>query len=182
MALIFPLTGMGTRKGRNKNLVTWQEKEIIKYLQEDLPLEVSPYKALAEKVGMREREVLEKIAELKNRGVLRRVGAVLYHYQAGYVFNAMGCWQVSEEMVEYVGEKMARFTEVSHVYQRPAYPPSWPYNLFTMIHGKSREDCEKIAEKISRETGVEMFTLLYSIKEFKKTSMKYFTGGAGSDR
>jgi len=162
-------------------LVTPQEKEIIKCLQEDLPLEASPFKRIAEKIGMDENALVEKIVQLKERGVLRRVGAVVHHYQAGYAFNAMGCWQVPEEMVVKTGEKMACYSEVSHVYQRPAHPPFWPYNLFTMIHGKSREDCERVAAKISQETGVEKFTLLYSIKEFKKTSMKYFTGGGSYD-
>ncbi len=162
--------------------VTEQEKEIIKYLQEDLPLETRPFKKIAERIGMDESELLEKVDQLRKRGVLRRMGAVVYHYRAGYVFNAMGCWQVPEEMIIKTGEKMASYSEVSHVYQRPAHPPHWPYNLFTMIHGKSGEDCERVASKISRETGVDKYTLLYSTKEFKKTSMKYFTGGVGHDR
>lgn len=155
-------------------MITEQDKEIIYYLQGDLPLESHPYKALAQKLGVREEELLKRLSELKERGVLRRIGAVVHHHRAGYLFNAMVCWQVEESLLEDAGQMMSRYAEVSHVYQRPANPPRWPYNLFSMIHGKSREECEKTAEKISRETGAEEYSILYSLKEYKKTSMKYF--------
>lgn len=155
-------------------MLTNQEKEIVKFLQQDLPLEPRPYKLLAERLVMEEDELVEKVKELQDRGILRRIGAVVRHYQAGFHFNAMGCWQVEDSLVEGIGRKMSSFSQVSHVYQRPAFPPHWPYNLFTMIHGKSREECEGTAEKISEETGIKNFQLLYSVKEFKKTSMRYF--------
>ena len=157
-----------------KELLTEQEKKIVKYLQKDLPLESRPYKLLAESLGMEEDELVEKVKEFQDRGILRRVGAVVRHYKAGFQFNAMGCWQVEDSLVEAAGRKMSSFSQVSHVYQRPAFPPHWPYNLFTMIHGKTREECQNTAEKISEETGIKNFQLLYSVKEFKKTSMRYF--------
>ncbi len=151
-----------------------QDKKIIGFLQEDLPLESRPYKRLAEELGMTEEVLVEKVKELKDRGALRRLGAVVRHYQAGFRFNAMGCWQVEDSLVEEAGRKISSLSQVSHVYERPAFPPHWPYNLFTMIHGKSREECEETAQKISRETGIKNYQLLYSEKEFKKTSMRYF--------
>ncbi len=155
-------------------MLTDQEKKIVSFLQEDLPLEPRPYEKLAESLGIQEEELMGKVKELQARGILRRIGAAVRHYHAGFRYNAMGCWQVEESLVEEAGSKMSTFSEVSHVYQRPAFPPHWPYNLFTMIHGKSKEECQDIAEKISEKTGIKNFHLLYSVKEFKKTSMRYF--------
>ncbi|UNC92945.1 siroheme decarboxylase subunit beta [Candidatus Contubernalis alkaliaceticus] len=155
-------------------MLTNQEKKIVSFLQEDLPLDPRPFENLADSLGIEEEELLVKVKELQDRGLLRRIGAVVRHYHAGYRYNAMGCWQVEESLVDEVGSKMSAYSEISHVYQRPAFPPHWPYNLFTMIHGKSKEECQDTAEKISKETGTKDFNLLYSIKEFKKTSMRYF--------
>ncbi|RQD72778.1 MAG: Lrp/AsnC family transcriptional regulator [Candidatus Syntrophonatronum acetioxidans] len=155
-------------------MISDRDKKIIKYIQEDLPLTPRPFKSIAEKVGMEERELLKRIEEMKEEGIMRRLGAVVHHYQAGYAYNAMACWQVPLPMIEKAGVKMSRYREVSHVYQRPSHPPHWPYNLFTMIHGHNREDCERIAEKMAEETGVKKYILIYSVREFKKTSMKYF--------
>lgn len=155
-------------------MISDRDKKIIKHLQEDLPLDSRPFKNIAEKVGMEERELLKRIEEMKEEGMLRRLGAVVHHYQAGFAYNAMGCWQVPQEMIDEAGKKMSCYREVSHVYQRPSHPPHWPYNLFTMIHGHSREDCEGIAESMAEETGIRDYTLIYSLREFKKTSMKYF--------
>ena len=150
-----------------------RDKAIIQWLQGELPLKEAPYKEIANSLGMAEEEVLGRIATLLARGYLRRIGAILYHQKAGFKANAMVVWQVPSEQVERVGKIMASFAEVSHCYERPTYP-QWPYNLFTMIHGRDNNQCQKVAEAISRKTGIKEYQLLFSIKELKKTSMTYF--------
>lgn len=148
-------------------------KKIVNALQGDIPLTREPYREMARNLGLSQQELLERLTKMKKNGQLKRVGAVLYHRRAGFVANAMVAWRVPEDRAEEVGQIMASFPEASHVYQRPAFP-QWPYNLYTMIHGTSREECEHVVEKISLETGITEYEVLYSTREFKKTSMKYF--------
>ncbi len=154
-------------------MFTQLEKKIVTELQEDLPLSSHPFKLIADRIGMKEEELLAKIREMKARGIIRRFGAVLRHQKTGYVANAMVVWRVPEERAKEVGSIMASFKEVSHCYQR-AICPDWTYNLFTMIHGKSGEECERIATLISEKIKIEDYRLFYSTRELKKTSMKYF--------
>jgi DNA-binding Lrp family transcriptional regulator len=149
------------------------DKAIIQWLQKDLPLKETPYREIADSLAITEEEVLERIKTFFARGYLRRIGAVLYHQRAGFKANAMGIWQVPPDQVEKVGEIMSSFPEVSHCYERIT-SPQWPYNLFTMIHGKDNAECQKVAEAISQKTGIKKYRLLYSIRELKKTSMRYF--------
>ncbi|SHJ67154.1 siroheme decarboxylase subunit beta [Desulfofundulus thermosubterraneus] len=150
------------------------DKEIIRALQEGLPLVSRPFLALAEKLGISEEELLVKVRDFVEQGIIRRFGAAVRHQDLGYVSNAMVVWQVPEERIEEVGRLMASFDEVSHCYQRPARLPDWPYNLFTVVHGQTREECREIAARLSRASGVANYRLLFSIAELKKSSMKYF--------
>jgi siroheme decarboxylase len=149
------------------------DKKIIGFLQKDIPVEPVPYKILADQLGISEDEVLSRIMVMVNEGVIRRLGATLYHQEAGFNANAMVAWIVPEEEVDKIGLVMAGFREVTHCYHRRPQR-DWRYNLFTMIHGESREECHEIARKISEKTGVNDYSLLFSEKEFKKTSMEYF--------
>ncbi|MCR3922695.1 MAG: Lrp/AsnC family transcriptional regulator [Firmicutes bacterium] len=149
------------------------DKEIMAHLQGNLPLQKEPYAAIATEVGLTTAELLEKINCYLESGAMRRLGTILHHHQAGYVANAMCGWVVPPARVEDVGTAMASFSNASHVYLRPTYP-DWPYNLFTMLHGKSVEALEAAAEEISEYTGIADYKLLYSVREFKKTSMQYF--------
>ena len=156
------------------------EKKIIALIQGDIPVTPRPYLELAEKIGISEEEFISALKDLNQRGLIRRYGATLRHQNSGFVANAMVAWQVDEERVDDVGGKMADFEEVSHCYRRnPA--PDWPYNLYTMIHAKSEKSCREIAEKISRAISVDTFTLLFSKKELKKTSMAYFPFDSNGD-
>ncbi len=150
-----------------------QEKKIISLLQRDIPLTPQPYADLASELELEEEFVLAKLKEFKERGILRRIGAVLYHQRAGYEANSMCAWQVPAVRVDEVGKIMATFPQASHVYERPTYD-DWPYNLFTMIHGRNREECEAVASEISGKTGIDDYIFLYSTREFKKASMDYF--------
>lgn len=150
------------------------DKKIMKALQENIPLSLRPYKDIADAVGVTEQEVVEKIKLYKEKKWIRRFGAILRHQKAGFSANGMGVWPVPNEADrQRLGEIMASFREVSHCYERPSYS-DWPYNLFTMIHGESKEDCEAVAKRISEATGIKDYGMLYSNREFKKTSMVYF--------
>jgi DNA-binding Lrp family transcriptional regulator len=149
------------------------ERRIIHYLQGDLPVTARPFAVLASKVGISEEELLQRIKVLKEQGTLRRFGATLRHQLAGFRANAMVAWYVPEDNMDEIGPLMATFKEVSHCYQR-RIQGKWRYNLFTMIHGKSKKDCQNTARRIAEDTGIKDYVLLLSLKEYKKTSPKYF--------
>jgi DNA-binding Lrp family transcriptional regulator len=146
---------------------------LIRVLQENLPASITPYSVLAENLHWQVEDVILIASRLLEAEVVRRFGAVLRHQKAGFVANAMGVWQVDPEQAAKVGEIMARFKEVSHCYQRPTLP-DWPYSLFTMIHGRTVEDCGEVMKRISLATGVKMYSMLFSTAELKKSSMQYF--------
>jgi len=149
------------------------EKRIIHELTGDMGLGARPFKDIAERVGTSEEQVLAVIRDLKERRLMRRFGATLRHQLSGFTANAMVVWRVDPERVEEIGQLLASFREVSHCYHRPP-PPGWPYNLYTMIHGSSKEDCEDQAGRMSARVGIVEYELLFSYKEMKKTSMRYF--------
>ena len=149
------------------------DKRIIQLIQGDIPLDSRPFAVLAEKLGIGEGEFIDRVKSLQKRGIIRRFGATLRHQEAGFSANAMVAWMVPEGSIEEVGRAMAAFREVTHCYQRQPFK-DWKYNLYTMVHGDSEEQCYQIAEKMSAETGMTDYVLLFSEKEFKKTSMKYF--------
>jgi DNA-binding Lrp family transcriptional regulator len=149
------------------------DKKIISLLQGDLPLDPKPFAILAESIGISEDELIEKVISMKEKGIIRRFGATLRHQEAGFSSNAMGAWLVPHERIEEVGTVMASFREVTHCYHRRPQK-DWKYNLYTMIHGDTRNECHGIARRISEATGIDDYVLLFSEKEFKKTSMEYF--------
>lgn len=158
-----------------------EEKALARLLQADLRIIERPFQELAKTLAecgydVDEAWVLERTNEWVSARVIRRFGAAIRHHSTGFSANAMGVWHASEAEVERVGRIMASFPEASHVYQRPS-APTWPANLYTMIHGTSRTAVEETAERIREATGLEAPRLLYSVREFKKTSMKYFAEG-----
>ncbi len=161
--------------------LTSDERELAVLLQGDVAGSATPFAAIAASLRRRgvdadEAWALERTREWVDTGVIRRFGAAIRHHETGFTSNAMGVWVCPEERIEEVGTTMASFPEVSHCYQRPI-APTWPGNLYTMIHGRSREDVETTASRIRDAVGLEMPRLLYSLKEFKKTSMTYFAEG-----
>jgi DNA-binding Lrp family transcriptional regulator len=154
-------------------MIDESDKKVIALIQGDLPLDSRPFARAAEMAGMSEDEFIARVKSLKERGVIRRFGATLRHQEAGFSSNAMVAWIVPKDKVEEVGRTMAGYKEVTHCYER-APRKGWAYNLYTMIHGDNRNQCVRIAAKMSRETGMEEYVLLFSEKEFKKTSMEYF--------
>ena len=111
---------------------------------------------------------------MQERGLLRRVAAILYHRRAGFSANGMGVWKVPEEQILAIGGRMAAFRGISHCYQRPTYA-DWPYSVFTMAHGRSKEECDAILDAIAEDTGITERATLYSSTEYKKIRLLYFT-------
>ena len=149
------------------------ERRIIRHLQGDLPLTSRPFAVLASRVGIREEELLERIKLQEEKGVLRRLGANLNPQLAGFRANTLVAWNVPEDRMDEIGPFVASFRAVSHCYQRRTQR-KWKYNLFTMIHGKSRQDCQGIVRRIAENTGIKDYVSLVTLKEYKKTSPEYF--------
>ena len=154
-------------------MLTELEKKIIASIQEDMQITERPYLAISKKLGITETELLDRLKDLSQRGVIRRFGATLRHQRAGFSANAMVAWKVEEDRIVEVGQKMATFDQVSHCYRRNP-TPDWPYNLYTMVHAVSEQACRETARKMSTATSVQDYTLLFSRQELKKTSMVYF--------
>jgi DNA-binding Lrp family transcriptional regulator len=142
--------------------------------QGPMPVVPEPYAPAAERLGVSQDEVLARLGSLRERGGLRRVAAILYHRRAGFSANGMGVWKVPEAEILETGKRMAAFRGISHCYQRPTYA-DWPYSVFTMAHGRSKEECDAILDSIAAATGITERATLYSSTEFKKVRMLYFT-------
>jgi DNA-binding Lrp family transcriptional regulator len=150
------------------------EIAVIKVTQEDLPVVERPFAAEAELVGCSEAELLTVLASLRERKLMRRFAAVMNHRSAGYKANAMGVWAVPDELLGDIGPRMAAFARVSHCYRRPTYS-DWPYSVFTMVHGMNARECEATIAAIRDEIDVDEYALLWSVKEYKKTRVRYYT-------
>ena len=145
--------------------------QLLKLMQDGIPVVPGPFRQIAGELGVSEDDVLERIEALIKKGVIRRFGASIGHRVIGITANAMCTWNVPDERVEEVGAIMAGFPEVTHCYERPRFP-EWKYNLFTMVHAYSRDECEKIAKEISIATGIKDYSILFSEREFKKTGVR----------
>jgi len=154
--------------------ITDFEKSCIRELQKDLEITPEPFKNLSANLGISQEKLLEIIKIFLNDKKMRRFACVLYHQKAGFSYNIMGIWKSKPEETEIHGKIMSSIKEVSHCYQRPVYPGRWEYNIFTMIHSKSKEDAHKVMERISSLTGIKDYDSLESIKEFKKVRVRYY--------
>jgi DNA-binding Lrp family transcriptional regulator len=146
---------------------------LIRASQGPMPVLPEPFAPAAERLGVTQEEVLAGLDSLRERGGLRRVAAILFHRRAGFSANGMGVWKVPEEDILTTGVRMAAFRGISHCYQRPTYA-DWPYSVFTMAHGRSKEECDAILDSIAETTGITERATLYSSTEFKKVRMLYF--------
>jgi DNA-binding Lrp family transcriptional regulator len=150
---------------------------VIRALQGDMPVISEPYAPAAAELGQSQEEFLDHLAGMQERGILRRVAAILYHRRAGFSANGMGVWKVPNEQIFEIGRRMAAVRGVSHCYQRPTYA-DWPYSVFTMAHGRSKEECDAVLDAIAEQTGIDERATLYSSTEFKKIRLLYFTDEA----
>ena len=150
--------------------------EVIRALQGPMQVTDRPYDAAAAESGMSTDDFLRHLAGMVDRKLLRRVAAILFHRRAGFSANGMGVWRVPEDQILDVGSRMAAVRGISHCYQRPTYR-DWPYSVFTMAHGRSKEECDAILDGIAETHGLQGDdrAVLYSSTEFKKIRLHYFT-------
>ena len=150
------------------------DRSIVRATQAGLPLCREPYRAVAEQLGLTTEEVLARLAHLLATGVIRRIGAVPNHYALGYRANGMSVWDVEDEMVSVLGPKVGALPAVSHCYRRPRHPPVWPYNLFAMVHARSRAEVESEVAAIADMLGsaCRAHEVLYSTAILKKTGLR----------
>ncbi|MDI6795154.1 MAG: AsnC family transcriptional regulator, partial [bacterium] len=153
--------------------LTGIDKRIIREIGQDMPDSKRPYQVVAERLGISEETLIARLQAYKEMGIMRRFGAILYHREAGLEGNCMVAWKVPDSEVSEIGKVMASVKQVTHCYERCTHP-DWPYNLYTMIHGKTKKDCAEIAGMISSKVGIIDYRMLCSTKEFKKTSMRYY--------
>ena len=147
------------------------DKAILSLAEGDLEISVRPYGIMAQRLGVGEEELIERLRRLRRRGIVREVKAVLRHTRAGVGANAMVVWAVPSGEVDTAGKVMASFESVTHCYEREGFEP---YTVFSMIHARTRDDLVKTVHDISRRTGVKEYKVFWSVRELKKTSMRYF--------
>jgi DNA-binding Lrp family transcriptional regulator len=150
------------------------EIECIRLLQRDLPLQPRPFDALAKNGSLTSDEILGTARSLLKRGQMRRFGAVLQSRKPGFSASAMGVWIVPEGRVDEIGAQMSQNKAVSHCYLRPVYD-DWPYNLYTIVHGRSVDECESIIDDLAIDTGIGEKQALYPTKEYKKARINLFS-------
>ncbi|MDP4603936.1 MAG: Lrp/AsnC family transcriptional regulator [Solirubrobacteraceae bacterium] len=150
------------------------DRAVIRATQGNLPVVSEPWADAAEQLGISVDELLAHLEAMKERGLLRRVAGILYHRRAGFSANGMGVWQVPADKIAEIGPQMAAYRGISHCYERPTYA-DWPYQIFTMAHGRSKEECDAILDAIADEFPIEDRATLYSSTEFKKIRLLYFT-------
>jgi DNA-binding Lrp family transcriptional regulator len=147
---------------------------VIRATQGHQPVVPEPYLSPAAELGIPVPRLLDHMAGMVERGLLRRVAAILFHRRAGFSANGMGVWKVPEDQIAELGPRMAAVRGISHCYQRPTYE-DWPYSVFTMAHGRSKEECDAILDSIAESTGIQERATLYSSTEYKKVRLLYFT-------
>ncbi|MGH2824742.1 MAG: AsnC family transcriptional regulator [Thermoleophilaceae bacterium] len=147
---------------------------VIRATQGPMEAVAEPFAPAARELGVPVGRLLDHLEDMRERRALRRVAAILFHRRAGFSANGMGVWKVPEERILEMGPRMAAYRGISHCYQRPTYA-DWPYSVFTMAHGRSKEECDAILDTIAADTGIEERRTLYSSTEFKKIRLLYFT-------
>ncbi len=150
------------------------DRQLIAATQSGLPLVPRPYEAVGALVGISAREVQERLAAMLERGLIRRIGAVANHYRLGYTANGMTVWDVDDARVEALGERIGALPGVTHCYRRTRALPDWPYNLFVMLHGRSRDEVERQADAVAALLGdaCRARDILYSTQLLKKTGLR----------
>jgi DNA-binding Lrp family transcriptional regulator len=155
-------------------LIDALDRRLIQATQAGLPLVERPYHTLAEELGVGAGEVITRMNRMIEAGIIRRIGAVPNHYALGYRANGMSVWNVPDEDVSAIGRRVGDLDFVSHAYHRPRHLPMWPYNLFAMVHGRSRAEVEDKVAVIAELIGPANHghTVLYSTRILKKTGLR----------
>ncbi len=150
------------------------DRALIKATQAGLPLMPRPFEMIAERVGLDEQAVMDRLERMQVAGAIRRIAAVPNHYALGYRANGMSVWDVEDSAVDRFGRKVGALAFVSHCYRRPRRLPDWPYNLFAMVHGRSREDVASEVDQIASLLGeaARDHDVLFSTAILKKTGLR----------
>lgn len=150
------------------------DRKIIEETQEGLPIVPNPYAEVAARVGIEPSDLMARMEKMLETGIIRRIGSVPNHYALGYTANGMTVWNVDDDKISELGPKVAALDFVSHCYQRPRHLPDWPYNLFAMVHGRSRDVTEQQAAQIKDLLGeaCQENDILYSSRILKKTGLR----------
>ena len=146
------------------------DRQIIRRVQQGVPLASAPYSLIAAEIGIAEEELLARLRHMKERGMLRKMGAVLQHHKAGFHGNALCCWQIPLERVGAVSEKMSACKYISHVYLRKPQE-KWPYNLYTVFHSQTREAGLALVEEMAEIIGITEYQVLFSRKNWKRARL-----------
>lgn len=163
-----------SKKQITKMKLTPQHIMIIKLLQNDITIKSEPFEDIINELKIDYKTFFALVDDLEKSGVMRRFASILNHRNAGFNANAMVVWDIDEENAQEIGKTAASFSAVSHCYLRPKFP-NWPYNLFTMVHGKTKEETDSIIESMAKEIKSKDYMPLYSSREFKKIRLKYFS-------
>lgn len=161
-----------TESGKLNKDFSEKDKNLVKALQEPIPLVKNPFEKIANSLGMEEEEIFSWIKEMKKKGALRRFGALLKHDKLGFKTNVMVAWEVEKNKMEDIVKKLSKNLFITHCYERKTYP-HWKYNLYTMCHFKEEKEKEKIP-LLAREFGIKNYVMLETIKELKKVRLKLF--------
>ena len=153
---------------------TDQEKAALRIVQKSIPDSLTPFADIAKQTGLSEEAVISLLKGMVDRGSIRRFGASLKHQKAGYAHNAMVAWIVAPEDADEAGRQAARHPLISHCYYRPSEAGDWPYEFYTMIHGRHPDEYKEVIGQIKASTVLKEYAVLESIRELKKTSMTYF--------
>jgi DNA-binding Lrp family transcriptional regulator len=149
---------------------------VIRALQGPMAVRSDAYAPAADELGIPVERMLAHLEGMVGRKLLRRVAAILFHRRAGFSANGMGVWKVPEDQIAEIGPRMAAVRGISHCYRRPTYP-DWPYSVFTMAHGRSKEECDAVLDGVAAVCGLagDDRATLYSSTEYKKVRLHYFT-------
>ncbi len=151
------------------------EQALIEAIDQGLPVVARPYAEIARRIGCSEREVIEGLQQLKSRGDIKRFGVVVRHRKLGYLANGMVVWDIPDDKVSHLGHCMGRFPFVTLCYRRPRHLPDWPYNLFTMVHGRNRQEVEQKTRLLIQQCGLKNINheVIFSLRCFKQRGARY---------
>ncbi|WP_150523107.1 AsnC family transcriptional regulator [Roseibium sediminis] len=151
-----------------------KDRTIIEATQAGLPLVPRPFVVLAQTLELSEDEVIDRLAQLKKKGIIRRVGAAPNHYRLGMTANGMTVWDVDDTIVDHIGEQIGALPFVTHCYRRPRALPEWRFNLFAMVHGQDRDEVMAKRQEIANLLGETCAAndILFSTRILKKTGMR----------
>ncbi len=154
------------------------EQSLIAAIEQGLPLVAKPYAAIAEQIGCSEQEVIAGLQRLKARGDIKRFGVVVRHRKLGYSANGMVVWNIPDADVRRLGECMGKYPFVTLCYRRPRHLPDWPYNLFTMVHGKNQQEVQRKTQLLVEQCGLQAIDheILFSSRCFKQRGARYKSG------